>query len=163
MKHKPIKLDWGELEVAFNNQNDELVYCLDLVTGYVSLEDEGDDDYDDIDDEHFDPRSAVSKRSDDSELRPRIQPLKVETKIGWMEAFVVDARAFEEVGDEVCDALKEALAADDAPAELSRVLNANPESRDRWYLYRAERVREMIDAWLAEQGVTPAEPPPWSR
>jgi hypothetical protein len=37
MKGKPIKIDWDELESAFNNRNDELIYYLDLVTGQVIL------------------------------------------------------------------------------------------------------------------------------
>ena len=36
MKHKPIRLDWDELEVAFTNHDEEIVYYLDLVTGNVT-------------------------------------------------------------------------------------------------------------------------------
>ena len=35
MKRKAIKIDWDELESAFDNKNEELVYYLDRVTGQV--------------------------------------------------------------------------------------------------------------------------------
>ena len=40
MMRKPIKIDWEELESAFQTRREELVYYLDLVTGEVVLEDE---------------------------------------------------------------------------------------------------------------------------
>ena len=59
MKHKPIRLDWDELEVAFTNHDEEIVYYLDLVTGKVIIDGEGeDDDFDDEDD--FSPNSLVA-------------------------------------------------------------------------------------------------------
>ena len=38
MKHKPLQIDWDELETAFENRNEDLTYYLDLVTGQVILE-----------------------------------------------------------------------------------------------------------------------------
>ena len=43
MKRKPIQIDWDELETAFENRNEDLTYYLDLVTGQVILEGEGED------------------------------------------------------------------------------------------------------------------------
>ncbi|MDH3628798.1 MAG: UPF0158 family protein [Acidobacteriota bacterium] len=158
MKHKPIKVDWGELEIAFNNQNEELVYCLDLVTGYVTLEGEGEDSESDQDDAHFDAHAVFSKPLDDSTLRPRIHCLAVDTKLRWMIRFINEAEDAD-AGDRKL--LKEALEADDAPAELKRVLNEHTETRDAWFLFRAERGRDAIERWLVKKGVTPIEPPPW--
>ena len=158
MKHKPIKVDWGELELAFNNQNEELVYCMDLVTGYVTLEGEGEDSESDQDDEHFDAHAVFSRPLDDSSLRPRIHALVVETKVRWMERFVDEA---EEVDADVRERLREGMQADDVPSALSAILNAHTDVRDAWYLFRSNRGRENIESWLKQQGVTPAEPPPW--
>ena len=41
MKRKPIRVDWEELEAAFDSGNEELVYYLDSVTGHVLLEGAG--------------------------------------------------------------------------------------------------------------------------
>jgi hypothetical protein len=41
MKRKPIKIDWDELESAFDSKQEDLIYYLDLVTGQVILEGEG--------------------------------------------------------------------------------------------------------------------------
>lgn len=35
MKHKPLQIDWDELEAAFENRNEDLTYYVDLVTGQV--------------------------------------------------------------------------------------------------------------------------------
>ena len=57
MKNKPIRIDWEDLEAAFENTNEELVYFLDLVTGRVILEGEGEDSGEE---EEFNGRAAVS-------------------------------------------------------------------------------------------------------
>ena len=44
MKNKPIRIDWEELESAFDSGNEEILYYLDLITGQVKLEGEGDTD-----------------------------------------------------------------------------------------------------------------------
>ena len=38
MKRKPIRVNWDDLEAAFDNPNEELAYYLDLVNGHVVLE-----------------------------------------------------------------------------------------------------------------------------
>jgi hypothetical protein len=47
------------------------------------------------------------------------------------------------------------------PNRVRDVLNRNPEVRDAWYAYRFDRLHEMIDEWLAKNGVEPTDPPPW--
>ena len=41
-------------------------------------------------------------------------------------------------------------------------LRDSPQSKDRWYLYRAERLHELIDEWLEQNAVIATDPPPWS-
>ena len=36
MKRKPIKIDWDELESAFDSKQEDLIYYLDLVTGHMT-------------------------------------------------------------------------------------------------------------------------------
>ena len=87
MKHKPIRLDWDELEVAFTNHDEEIVYYLDLVTGKVIIEGEGeDDDFDDADD--FSANSLVSAgqpAANDDSTRAYVKPITNEMKLEWMK------------------------------------------------------------------------------
>lgn len=158
MKHKPIRIDWDELEVAFNNQNEELVYYLDLVTGKVGLEGEGEEGEFDDEDEHYSP-SAPAPPSRNDPTRSYIDPLATRTKFEWMRQFVEEIT---ELPSEVLDSFKQAVTAEDPTAAIHAALLEHAEGRDRWYLYRAERLRERVAAWLHEQGVTAIDPPPWS-
>ena len=58
--------------------------------------------------------------------------------------------------------LERALSAEDPAGELSGILNRNPDVRDAWYMFRAARLRELIDAWIAEHDVAFTDPPPWN-
>ena len=85
MKHKPIRVDWDELEVAFNNRNEEIVYYLDLVTGHVVLEGEGEeDDFDDADEFH---RPSTPPSGAES-TRGYIRPVDHTRKLEWMGGFL---------------------------------------------------------------------------
>jgi hypothetical protein len=160
MKHKPIRIDWDELEVAFNNQNEELVYYLDLVTGHVALEGEGEQDDLDDDDEHYERAIAAATASEprDDSTRAAIAPLGTADKLVWMERFLADA----EIDDASRDALREAMGADEPAPAISAVLREHDEARDRWYLYRAQQLRERMLRWLEKQGVAFIDPPPWA-
>lgn len=155
MKRKPIHLDWDELETAFENRSEDLIYYLDLVTGKVILEGEGEDHRYDDDDE-------LDEKDGDAGPRPEPMRLTVESftsddELDWMDEFIE--------GDEgLDDALKEQLAALVGQADgdgFKDALRGVPEARDRWFLFRSERLHEVIDAWLDAANVTPAEPPPW--
>jgi hypothetical protein len=155
MKRKPIKVDWDGLEDAFNNSDEELLHYLDLVTGQVALEGEGEesDDEDEFDAEA--PPPPVPTRSDGTRLA--IQPPDTDTKIVWLEEFL----ATDAVGKEVEAELRRAIDSDDPAEEIAEVLRDNPEVRERWFAYRSERIREMIDAWLASHGVETVDRAPW--
>jgi hypothetical protein len=158
MKHKPIRIDWDELEVAFSNQNEELAYYLDLVTGKVGLEGEGGEDDSDDADEHYTPPVPTQPARNDS-TRAYIEPLATQTKFEWMRRFV------EEITDLPAEALasfKQAVEAEDSTAAIRAALLEHADARDRWYLYRAESLRDRMAAWLDEQGVTATNRPPWS-
>jgi hypothetical protein len=54
-------------------------------------------------------------------------------------------------------------ALDDAdPMEAFReALRQHPEEREKWFLFRTDRMHDRIERWLADHGVRLAEPPPW--
>ncbi len=71
MKRKPIRIDWEELEDAFNSPPEEITSYLDGISGHVILEGEGEED--DLEDEN--PASA-SPRNDPTRIsiRPPARP-----------------------------------------------------------------------------------------
>lgn len=151
MKRKPIPVDWDELEAAFDNKSEDLVYYLDLVTGDVVLEGEGEEGEDD----EADLEPAVV-RSDGTRLY--VVPPGVEEELAWMDAFL------EGEGDALAGELRDALHAAvdrESPEGFRDAVRDDAEVKDRWFLFRAERVHEAMEAWLEEHSVQSAQPPPW--
>jgi hypothetical protein len=157
MKGKPIKIDWDELESAFNNRNDELIYYLDLVTGQVILEGEGEGESFDEDDDMMDEMAPVGPATDDATML-QIEPPAEDTLVSWMTDFVA---APDNLEPDVAEVFKAALEEEEPVPVLKELLNTHDEPRDRWFLYRAERMREAIDAWVDANGVKTTEPAPW--
>jgi len=79
-------------------------------------------------------------------------------KVGWLEAFLVKE---EDLDAEAVAQLREALTTPEPTDRIIAILRQNPEVSDAWYSYRAHRVHEMIDEWLAADGIEPIEPAPW--
>jgi len=155
MTRKPIKLQWDDLEDAFSNQNPELVYYLDLVTGYVVLEGEGEeDDFDDEDPPAIPAQQTVPHDS----TRIYVVPPDDTLKLDWIKRFVGEV---DDLDGEVRDKLNAALAEEDSVPAVNDVLRQYPEGRDRWYLYRSDRKHELIESWIAEHGIGTVDPPPW--
>ncbi len=152
MKGKPIKIDWAELEAAFNNRDEELDYYLDLVTGQVVLEGEGEGE---AYDEEEEVEDVAALRSDTT--RVAIEPPGLAEELVWMEEFLRDTDGLQA---ETAARLREALQRENAGA-FRDVLRGDDEARDRWFIYRSDRVREAIEAWLDAHGIRPANPPPW--
>lgn len=158
MKRKPIKIDWDGLEDAFNNQNEELVYYLDLVTGHVVLEGEGEEDeYED--DEHFEALASTepaAPRTDATRLY--VEPPNTAQKVEWLQRFL---RETPDLDPLLLATLQEVLESEDPVAELAEILRDNPELRDRWFLFRSEHLHQVVEKWLADHAVEATEPPPW--
>jgi hypothetical protein len=155
MKRKPIKIDWDELEEAFSNPQAEAGSYLDRVTGRVVLEDEGLDD----DDTAFERAGTAAPPMREDPMRLAIRVPDTERKISWMKRFL--SQNAEKHEADALAALDAATEAANPARELSQILNENPEVRDAWYLYRSERIQEMIDEWLEEHEIAIVSPPPW--
>ncbi len=158
MKRKPIKINWDELESAFDNKREDLVYYLDLVTGQVVLEGEGEEadfgDDEDLAEDELEPEAPPREET----TRLYIEPPVEDEEIGWMEDFVEEGESLESA---VREKLLDALDAADPIEAFRESLRLHPAERDRWFFYRTERLHEAVDAWLDANGVHPAEPPPW--
>jgi hypothetical protein len=159
MRHKPIRVNWDELESAFDNPNQELVYYVDLVDGHVVLEGEGEENDFDEDDEQYNVNPAPAASPGSDKTRAYIDTLTVDVKLGWIERFIVDT---EDLEPELRAGLNEALDSEEPAPRIIEVLRDSPEGKDRWYLYRADRLHDMIDDWLERNGVKTTDTPPWS-
>ena len=161
MKHKPIRVDWDELEVAFTNHDEEIVYYLDLVTGHVVIDGEGEEpEFDDEDD--FSPNQVIGAappRPADG-TRAYVKPMTTEMKLEWMEKFLADKENGLDAENQ--KTLEEAFNSDEPAEALSKFLRAADEARDVWYLYRSDRLHEYMQQWLDEHQVTPIDPAPWA-
>lgn len=157
VKRKPIKIDWEELESAFDNRREDLVYYVDLVTGQVVLEGEGEDARDDEDerDEGGEPGNPGRVLKD----RLYVDPPGEDAEAGWMAEFVA---ATGDVAPQVLLELREALQGEDPVEGFREALRNHAPERDRWFLFRSERMREAIDAWLEEHRVITTDRAPWS-
>jgi hypothetical protein len=158
MKRKPIKIDWEAVEDAFNSQNEELVYYLDLVTGHVVLEGEGEEDVFEDEELYEGAATAEPPAARHDTTRIYIDPPDTPLKVEWMQAFLEEDGA---IHPEAEARLRAALGHDNPVAEIGDILRDYPGERDRWFLYRSERLHEMIDAWLEGNSVEAIEPPPW--
>ncbi|MEE8411718.1 MAG: UPF0158 family protein [Acidobacteriota bacterium] len=156
MKHKPIRLDWDELEVAFTNHDEEIVYYLDLVTGKVIIDGEGEDD-------DFSPNSLVATgqpAARDDSTRAYVKPMSTEVKLEWMKKFLGEKD--NSLDKETNAELKQAFESDNAPEALGAFLRSADEARDVWYLYRSDRLHEYMQSWLGEREIKPIDPAPWA-
>ncbi len=159
MKRKPIRIDWDELVGAFDNSSEELVYYLDLVSGHVVLDGEGEEDDFDDDDENFVPAIPAAKaQSGSDKTRAYIERLTNDTKIEWLEEFLQVETGLDPA---FAAAVRAALEEDDPTDTVAELLVANPDDKDRWYRYRRDRLQERIDVWLTEHQVVFVGAPPW--
>ncbi len=157
MKRKPIRINWDDLEAAFDSRQEDLVHYLDLVTGEVVLEGEGEEaDFEDDADLEKDEGDEVVVRGDESRLY--IEPPSEEQERAWMERFVQESPGMDPT---LVARLRAALESADFAVAFRDALRAHPAERDRWFLYRAERLHQTIERWLESNQVHCAEPPPW--
>lgn len=159
MKHKPIRINWDDLESAFDNPNEELVYYLDLVDGHVVLEGEGEEDDFEDDEEHYDASPSEPQPRLDDHTRQYIDRLTIETKLEWVEGFIATT---DDLAPEFVSKLEAALETDTPAQSVIEVMRETPEGKDRWYLYRSDRLHELIHDWLQRNGIKPTDDPPWS-
>lgn len=158
MKHKPIRVDWDDLEVAFDNPNRELIYYLDLVDGHVVLEGEGEEDDFDDEDAKYDFGGGSTPAAGTDGTRAYIDPLASETKVEWIVRFVAERS---DLDPDFRAKLQSALASDDPAPAIIDALQEHPEDKDRWYAFRADCLHEMIEDWIVENGIAVIDPPPW--
>ena len=156
MKHKPLHVDWDELENAFENRSEDLTYYLDLITGQVVLEGEGEDAHFDDDaeiDSAVDPEAAPRRET----TRLYVESFTVDDELDWMDEFI---EGDEGIPQEQKDKLGDLVIQTNGEGFRDE-LRHHAEIRDRWFRFRSERLHEVMEAWLDAHHVNPATAPPW--
>lgn len=157
MKRKPIRIDWDELEAAFNNKSEDLVYYLDLVTGEVLLEGEGEGEEFDDDEELLDDAGEPATAVRPATTRLYVRPPDADEELSWMDDFVEGAQDLDEtLREELRNVLDQ-----NSPDAFREALRSQVEAKDKWFLFRSDRLHEAIDAWLESRGVQGNKPAPW--
>lgn len=88
----------------------------------------------------------------------RIEPLGSSVEHGWMEEFAGSI-----TNPRLRDQLEVALDGRGAFRRFKNVLANHPGERQRWFAFRAERVRAALLEWLADHGIEPTTAPPDQR
>ncbi len=140
---KRVKIDWDELEGAFDFASYEMPHFLDTETGEIILLSDGVDDYE--------------------ELQERIE---ADTEGRYLEVPVQDSREgyrdmedfIETVGDSrLHDLLWVAIDGRGAFRRFKDVLLRYPQERERWFAFSAERNRLRVREWLEENEIEPID------
>ena len=155
MKRKPIHIDWDDLEAAFENRSEDLTYYLDLVTGQVVLEGEGEDAR--FDDDELDNAVEADAPARREPTRLYVESFTPDDELDWMDEFIEGEDGIDPV---MKDKLGTLVGQADGEA-FKDELRHNATLRDKWFLFRTERLHEVMDAWLDVHNVNPASPPPW--
>ena len=153
MKRKPLRIDWEEIEAAFDNKDAELVYYVDRVTGRVVLEGQDSDD----EEEPYE-LAAASIPPRDERLQAYIEPLSNQVKLDWLHRFIKEAT---DLDADFSSELESALDVSSPVEAVIEVLNRHPEGKGTWYEYRTDRLHEHIEAWIDDRGIAYTNPPPW--
>jgi hypothetical protein len=143
---KAIKVNWDNVEVAFERNSPELHSYIDKETGEVVV--------------------AVDGVAEDEETRRmiaenieryvKIDPASSREQYRWMERFVA---AVEE--PQLRERLLIAIDGKGAFRRFKDVLLSYPQERERWFNYRAIFLHHHINAWFESKGLNPDPASPW--
>jgi hypothetical protein len=142
---REVPVDWEALEDAFENNAPEVHSYLHLTTGEVLR----------VVDGVADPQMHVRIASDGNYLR--IDPVSSREQYRWMERFIPMA-----VDVELRGLLAQAIDGKGAFRRFKDVLMNHAEERERWFVFRSERLRTFMEAWLGAHAIKAAVRPAWA-
>ncbi len=144
---RKLEIDWGELELAFDNSSYEMAYYLDLKTGKVPVVTE-DDRYnlerpsDDLQD--WEKQAAEQARAiDEGEGERYVSAPRQSSHEGYrvMERFIGTVAS-----PRLRDLLEGAIEGRGAFRRFRGVLAEHPEEEKRWYAFEQRALqREILD------------------
>jgi len=148
-----LRIDEGELLMAFDSGDGTEHWYLDRQTGAVifrsddfdSLDDDFEDDDDDFEDDESEFRRAIAEDKED-----RYIPVP---SLGSHEGFRIMERFAASQEGRVRGALLDALDRRRPFRSFKDALEDFPKVRAAWFGYHEERVREEALAWLESEGI----------
>ena len=141
---RAVPVAWQPLEDAFENNAPEVHSYLNLDTGDVLR----------VVDGVAEPTMHARIAGDPAYLR--VDPVSSREQYRWMERFIVTT----EEGP-LHEQLRAAIDGKGAFRRFKDVLMAFPVDRERWFVFRSERLRVVMQAWLDAHGVQASERPEW--
>ncbi len=141
---RDVAVDWEALEDAFENNAPEVHSYLHLSTGEVLR----------VVDGVADPQMHVRIASDGGYLR--IDPVSSREQYRWMERFIPMVE-----DTEARPKLIQSIDGKGAFRRFKDVLMSFSGERERWFVFRSERLRTFMEAWLAAHGIHAIARPQW--
>ena len=142
---RDIPVDWEALEDAFENNAPEVHSYLHLGTGEVLRVVDG------IADPEMHARIAL-----DSEY-VRVEPVSSREQYRWMERFIPMVE-----NEELKQKLMRAIDGKGAFRRFKDVLMGYIQEREQWFVFRSERLRVFMEAWLAAHAFKPVPRPAYT-
>jgi hypothetical protein len=141
---RQVPVAWQALEDAFENNAPEVHSYLNVETGDVIR----------IVDGIAEPNMHARIAGDAAYLR--VDPVSSREQYRWMERFI----ATTEEGP-LRDQLRAAIDGKGAFRRFKDVLMGFPVDRERWFVFRSERLKVVMQAWLEAHGLQAIERPEW--
>ena len=143
---EPVKVPvaWEALEDAFENNAPEVHSYMHLENGEVVR----------IVDGIADPTMHSRIMADSMYLR--VDPVSSREQYRWMERFIDSVEE-----SELKRQLQQSIDGKGAFRRFKDVLMSYPVDRERWFVFRSERLRSCMESWLEAHGITPVERPEW--
>jgi hypothetical protein len=142
---RDVPVDWEALEDAFENNAPEVHSYLHLTTGEVLR----------VVDGVADPQMHIRIASDGNYVR--IDPVSSREQYRWMERFIPMVEE-----PDLRDKLTQAIDGKGAFRRFKDVLMSFGPDRERWFVFRSERLRTFMEAWLSAHAIQPIERPVWA-
>jgi hypothetical protein len=140
-----LEISWEALEDAFENNAPEVHSYLHLSTGEVLR----------VVDGVADPAMHQRIASDTGYLR--VDPVSSREQYRWMERFIATV-----TDTDLRGRLVTAIDGKGAFRRFKDVLMSFPADRERWFVFRTERLRACMDAWLEAHNIEAVARPVWS-
>lgn len=142
---RDIPVDWEALEDAFENNAPEVHSYLHLSTGEVLR----------VVDGIADPEMHARIASDSEYVR--VEPVSSREQYRWMERFIPMVE-----NEELKQKLMRAIDGKGAFRRFKDVLMGYIQEREQWFVFRSERLRVFMEAWLAAHAFKPIPRPAYT-
>ena len=142
---REVPIDWEALENAFENNAPEVHSYLQVVSGDVLR----------VVDGVADPQMHARIASDSRYLR--IEAVSSREQYRWMERYIPTVE-----DPKLRARLEVAIDGKGAFRRFKDVLMAHGPERERWFIYRSERLRTFMEAWLQAHNIKPVPRSQWT-